>query len=123
MIQEVYATGFEPGETISATVFSTPFALTPVVADVSGNATFTFPIDSSLELGAHRVELSGSVTGDLPLDREATAFTVTAVAATAPGSRPGLPSTGFDGLWLGGLGAVMLLLGGAFVATRRARME
>jgi LPXTG-motif cell wall-anchored protein len=115
--QVVVGTGFEPGETVSATVLSTPFELAPVVADAAGNVRFTFPVGPTFELGAHRVEVRGSVSGELPTDRERTAFTVVAAPA-GPGT---LPATGGDlnGLALGGLGMAMLIAGAAALTIRR----
>ncbi|MDZ8201359.1 LPXTG cell wall anchor domain-containing protein [Microbacterium sp. SSW1-59] len=112
--QEVYGTGFEPGETVTATVYSTPFDLEPQVADAAGNVTFAFAVDADFDLGAHRVEVTGSESGALPMDRETTDFTVTA---------PALPATGGggDGLLIGGLGIGAILAGAALYVLRRKK--
>lgn len=119
-MQTVVLTGFQPGETVSATVNSTPFELTPVTADGFGNARLTFAVGPDFELGAHRVEVRGSITGELPAERENTAFTVVAAAAGAGG----LPATGGDagGLFLaGGAGLALILAGAALWVLRRRR--
>ena len=119
-MQTVVVTGFQPGETVSATVNSTPFELTPVTADGFGNARLTFAVGPDFELGAHRVEVRGSITGELPAERENTAFTVVAAAAGAGG----LPATGGDagGLFLaGGAGLALILAGAALWVLRRRR--
>ncbi len=129
--QTVVVQGFQPGETVSATVNSTPFELTPVIADGAGTARMTFAVGADFELGAHRVEVRGSVTGELPADRENTAFTVTAQPAAAgtgggsslPGTGRGssLPATGLDldGPLAGGLAAALILAGAALWTLRR----
>ena len=112
--QRVFGIGFQPGETVSATVYSTPLALTPQVADANGNVTFSFRVGNDFELGLHRVEFIGAVSGDLPANRETTDFTVTGVATSA------LAYTGFDGMWLAGLAALLMLAGiGGIGVTRR----
>jgi LPXTG-motif cell wall-anchored protein len=95
---------------------STPFDLAPVVADAAGNVRFTFPVGADFELGAHRVEVTGSVSGALPVERERTAFTVVAKS---------LPATGVDpsGLFFGGAGAAALLVAGAGLLLIRRRQN
>ncbi len=129
--QTVVVQGFQPGETVSATVNSTPFELTPVIADGAGTARMTFPVGADFDLGAHRVEVRGSVTGELPVDRENTAFTVTAQPAAAgtgggsslpaAGRGSSLPATGMDlnGPLAGGLAAALILAGATLWTLRR----
>ncbi|WP_157524926.1 LPXTG cell wall anchor domain-containing protein [Microbacterium yannicii] len=116
VVQVVNGSNFEPGETVSATVNSTPFDLAPVVADASGNVRFTFPVGADFELGAHRVEVTGSVSGALPVDRERTAFTVVTKSLPATGMDPG-------GLVLGGVGAAALLAAGAGLLFLRRKQD
>ncbi len=121
--QTVILSGFQPGETISATVNSTPFDLTPVIADASGSARMTFAVGADFQLGAHRVEVRGSVSGELPAERENTAFTVTAqpVVASGGGGGKSLPATGMDlnGPLTGGIAAALILAGAALWTLRR----
>ncbi len=120
--QTVVVQGFQPGETVSATVNSTPFELTPVIADGAGTARMTFAVGADFELGAHRVDVRGSVTGELPTERENTAFTVTAQpAAAGNGGGSSLPATGLDlnGPLAGGLAAALILAGATLWTLRR----
>ncbi|MCW4458683.1 choice-of-anchor G family protein [Microbacterium sp. MPKO10] len=118
--QEVYGTGFAPGETVSGTVHSTPFELEPTEADSNGNVTFTFAVDNDFELGAHRVDLVGSESGELTDAQEDTNFTVTAPVSAGNNAGDSLPVTGSDGgLLLGGLAALLTLLGAALVLSRK----
>ncbi len=126
--QNIVVSGFQPGETVFATVFSTPFDLTPVTVDASGMARMSFAVGPDFELGAHRVEIRGSVTGDLPQDRENTAFLVVDPANAGPsgdgggdGIQGGLPQTGAEvnaPLALGGA-ALLLLFGAGLWSIRR----
>jgi len=128
--QTVIVTGFQPGETVSATVRSTPFELTPVTADAGGTARFTFAIGADFELGDHRVDVRGSVTGELPAEREDTGFTVlqpqaAGIGGTTPvtgvGTGGRLPATGApdDGLLLAGFAAALIVGGAALWVVRR----
>jgi len=120
--QTVVVQGFQPGETVSATVNSTPFALAPVTADATGSARMTFAVGADFELGAHRVDVRGSVTGELPTERENTAFTVTAQpAAAGNGGGTSLPATGVDlnGPLVGGLAAALIVAGATLWTLRR----
>ncbi|REC99783.1 hypothetical protein DEU35_0759 [Microbacterium sp. AG157] len=120
--QTVVVQGFQPGETVSATVNSTPFELAPVTADAEGSARMTFEVGADFELGAHRVEVRGSVTGELPTERENTAFTVTAQpAAAGNGGGSSLPATGVDlnGPLVGGLAAALIVAGATLWTLRR----
>jgi len=120
--QTVVVQGFQPGETVSATVNSTPFELTPVTADGSGAARMTFAVGADFELGSHRVDVRGSVTGEIPTERENTAFTVTAQpAAAGNGGGSSLPATGLDlnGPLAGGLAAALILAGATLWTLRR----
>ncbi|MDZ5145840.1 choice-of-anchor G family protein [Microbacterium testaceum] len=120
--QTVVVQGFQPGETVSATVNSTPFELAPVTADAAGSARMTFEVGADFELGAHRVEVRGAVTGELPTERENTAFTVTAQpAAAGNGGGSSLPATGVDlnGPLVGGLAAALIVAGATLWTLRR----
>jgi len=109
-IQTVIGELFEPGETVSATVYSLPMSLGTQVADANGEVVFTFPVGADFELGGHYVDLIGSVSGNLPGDREFTRFTVLSTQ---------LASTGPDSVWLVGLAMLLLLAGVGTRAVRR----
>lgn len=131
-MQMVDAFGFIPGETLNATVFSTPKPLTPMVADADGRATFMFEIGPDFELGDHRVEVIGVDSG--MADEMITRFRV--VGSTVPAGQPGtpingggygggiLPVTGGDGngmLLLGGIALLMMLTGAGALHRGRSR--
>jgi hypothetical protein len=109
-IQTVIGELFEPGETVSATVYSLPMSLGTRVADANGQVVFTFPVGADFELGGHYVDLIGSISGNLPGDREFTRFTVLSTQ---------LASTGPDSVWLAGLAMLLLLAGVGTRALRR----
>ncbi|WP_456284494.1 choice-of-anchor G family protein [Microbacterium sp. JZ101] len=97
-VQIAYGHGFEPGETVEATMYSTPHELGTQVADENGDVTFTWTIKSGTPTGDHRVELVGATSGSV----DAT-FEVYAKSGQ-------LSPTGGDlALPLGGLAAAMLL--------------
>ncbi len=81
----VTASGFEPGEEISVTLFSDPVKLGALTADGDGGASDTFTIPVSVAVGVHRLELKG-----LTSERVAsTEITVTEASDT--------PTDGTDG--------------------------
>ncbi|WP_244961762.1 beta strand repeat-containing protein [Clavibacter zhangzhiyongii] len=130
-MQMVDAVGFIPGETINATVFSTPKPLAPMVADAEGRATFVFEIGPDFELGDHTVDVIGVDSG--MADEMITRFRV--VGSTVPAGQPGtpisggygggiLPITGGDGdgmLLLGGIALLMMLTGAGALHRGRSR--
>lgn len=120
--QTVLVTGMQPGESVSGTVHSTPFDLPAVTADASGSARMTFAVGSDFELGAHRVDVRGSITGEIPDERETTSFTVVAATAAGGGAGGGLAATGSSADMFGFVGAgVLFLIAGAVVAMLRRR--
>ncbi|WP_440696721.1 choice-of-anchor G family protein [Clavibacter nebraskensis] len=131
-MQMVDAVGFIPGETLDATVFSTPKPLAPMVADAQGRATFVFEVGPDFELGDHRVDVIGSQSG--MADVMITRFRV--LGSTVPAGQPGtpirgggygggfLPVTGGDGdgmLLLGGIALLMMLTGAGALHRGRSR--
>ncbi|WP_233548839.1 choice-of-anchor G family protein [Clavibacter lycopersici] len=132
-MQMVDAVGFIPGETLNATVFSTPKPLAPLVADAQGRATFVFEVGPDFELGDHEVDVIGVRSG--MADEMITQFRV--VASTVPAGQPGtglgggggygggiLPVTGGDGdgmLLLGGIALLMMLTGAGALHRGRSR--
>ncbi|WP_228494492.1 choice-of-anchor G family protein [Clavibacter sp. VKM Ac-2873] len=135
-MQMVDASGFRAGETLNATVFSTPKPLAPMIADAAGRATFMFEIGPDFELGDHRVEVVGVDSG--MAEEMITRFRV--VGSTVPAGQPGtpingggygggfgggiLPVTGGDGdgmLLLGGIALLMMLTGAGALHRGRSR--
>ncbi|MBZ2199750.1 hypothetical protein KCQ71_26650, partial [Ruania sp. N2-46] len=113
--QEVYGTGFEAGESVTATVTSTPFDLT-ANADQQGNVVFSFAVGSDFELGAHHVILVGATSGEVPAANTDTDFVVVTGSGGNGNGNGNLPDTG-SGLPIGlPIGAgLLILLGGAAV--------
>src|SRR5699024_2654861 len=138
--EEVYGSGFEPGESVTATVHSTPFELEAVTANESGDVTFTFDVGSDFELGDHYVTLVGATSGEVPAANTHTDFTVvddtgsataTGASGTADATGPGgadsgnngwLPDTGSTigpGVLIGALLLILIGSGLALVSRRR----
>jgi LPXTG-motif cell wall-anchored protein len=135
VVQEVTAVNFAPGETILATVNSTPMPLEPKIADADGRATFTFPVGADFELGAHSVTVMGADSG--MAEEMLTQFQV--IGTTVPAGQPGpvlggggyggygggiLPVTGGDAdgmLLLGGIALLMMLTGAGALHRSRSR--
>ncbi|WP_228503570.1 choice-of-anchor G family protein [Clavibacter phaseoli] len=134
-MQMVDAVNFIPGETLNATVNSTPMPLAPLVADADGRALFTFEVGPDFELGNHSVTVVGSQSG--MADEMITQFRV--VGSTVPAGQPGtpiggganggygggiLPVTGGDAdgmLLLGGIALLMMLTGAGALHRGRSR--
>ncbi|WP_162621964.1 LPXTG cell wall anchor domain-containing protein, partial [Microbacterium suaedae] len=110
--QVAYGYGFEPGETVTATQFSDPYAIGEQVADSNGEVVFMWDVPADSENGDHVVELTGATSGSV----EAT-FEVY-------GSGGDLAATGGDtAATIGALAAAMLLVGaGAWYLLRRREL-
>ena len=109
--------GFAAGAPVTVGIYSTPTVLATVTADGAGHfsAAITVPRDY---LGAHSIVASGtSATGQAQFARADT----TVVAATAALPRV-LAATGpWDGLWIVASIALLLVLSGLRLMTRRRR--
>lgn len=112
---------FQPGSTVTWTLFSTPVNLGTSVADSNGIARISFTMPTGMSLGAHTVQATGTSFDGVGQ----TALTVTAgitlgnaVSQTAPTGN--LPVTGSDTGYMTTI-AVALVAGGALLvlATRR----
>lgn len=55
--------GFVPAEVVTGTFHSDPISMGTQVADVNGRVLFRLVLPADIELGAHRVELVGEVSG------------------------------------------------------------
>ncbi|MGO1413743.1 MAG: hypothetical protein ACTHVH_04275 [Microbacterium gubbeenense] len=109
--QVAHGHGFQPGESVTATQYSTPYDIGTSVADDNGDVTFTWSVPNGTEDGNHVVELTGATSGSVDATFEV--YTSTGGGALSP--------TGGDmALPLGGLAAAMLLAGaGVWFAVRR----
>jgi hypothetical protein len=86
----VTGTGFQPGESVTATVYSEPVGLGAKQADATGKVVFTWQVAAGTAIGQHRVELVGALSGKVD-----GAFTVEAVGKTGnlPGAGGDVPSS------------------------------
>ena len=110
----VTGTGFTPGETVTATLFSTPIHLGTVSADAAGTASLVFVVPADIEPGEHRVELVGLSSGV----RVSAPFEVLGVEVPRT-----LPATGRSSGPLAGTGLALVGLGAGFVGLARRRAE
>ncbi|MCL2317206.1 MAG: hypothetical protein FWC46_09015, partial [Actinomycetia bacterium] len=93
-VASVTGSGFLPGESVTATMHSDPYAIGTQTADENGDVAFTWTVPSDTAPGDHTVELVGAdsgATASTPLTVAAaalsstaqiTAFTVNGVAGT-----------------------------------------
>ncbi|WP_127818090.1 choice-of-anchor I family protein [Microbacterium sp. CPCC 204701] len=104
----VKVSGLEPGQQISATLFSDPIVVSGIpAADASGNVSFTVRIPSNLPVGAHTLVIESA--GHEPIE--------VGVTVVAPGQ---LAVTGAQlPLGLALAAALLVVLGGAFLVMRR----
>ncbi|NJC70742.1 VWA domain-containing protein [Planosporangium thailandense] len=96
----ISASGFRAGETVSATVFSTPRSLPATTAGADGSVSYAFTVPANLEPGVHKLVLSGASA------HKVVVFTVTAATgSTSPAASDGgmLAKTGV------GIGELVLL--------------
>jgi pSer/pThr/pTyr-binding forkhead associated (FHA) protein len=127
-------TGFQPNETVSVILQSTPVTLKTVAASATGNVTVTVTLPTNLAAGAHSLTLRGALASVV------FPFTVAAAAPSAtPGASPtatgaggtrtssgggSLPSTGSPVLPGFTAAFLLILLGSAtmiFAGSRRRR--
>jgi len=84
--------GYQPGETVTFTLFSDPIALGSATADASGSFTYTATIPVTVAPGTHTLRVAGVLSGGLA-ER-----VLRVTAATAPGlPDPGLNVPGSPG--------------------------
>ncbi|MHC2999105.1 beta strand repeat-containing protein [Microbacterium sp. HJ5] len=62
-VQSAIARGFQPGEEVSATMYSDPIDLGTQIADANGTVEFEWYIPTWVDLGTHTLEVTGSVSG------------------------------------------------------------
>lgn len=113
--------GFQPGETINFTLYSTPVALGSTTADPTGSFTVSETVPAGTPVGSHTIVAVGATSGTTATF----AFTVAAASASsvtpAPSGSGGLAFTGADVTALAGVGAIALALGGLLILTSRRR--
>lgn len=128
----VKASGFQPGETVEATMHSTPTGLGSSTVTDDGTMTLTFLVPA-VAAGAHRIELVGATSGlVLSAPFEVLAETTTTTVGPSgpvvdgpgdvgPSSGGSLPRTGSDATSVVPLGLALLALGAAAVSMSRRR--
>ncbi|WP_345752250.1 choice-of-anchor G family protein [Microbacterium rhizophilus] len=104
--QIAYGHGFQPGESVRGTMYSTPHDLGVQIADADGDVTFTWTIDSDHQVAVHRVELVGAESGS-----------VDATFRIVAGS--GLAATGVDLGPLIPIALLILVAGAALMISKR----
>ena len=111
----VTASGFDPGETVDATLHSTPRPLGSFQADASGRVVAVVTIPTDLEPGMHRIELVGRRSGvrvSVPIE------------VTAPPAAPGeLPRTGSSSIPVAAGGLALVAVGVALLGAAGRRRQ
>ena len=104
----VRLSGLEPGQQVSATLFSDPIVVQGIpAADANGNVSFTVRIPADLPLGAHTLVIESAGLDPISV----------AVTVVAPGQ---LAVTGAQLPWgIALTAAFLVVLGGALVMIRR----
>lgn len=112
----VTADGFEPGSTVTVTIYSDPIVLGTMVANSVGTASGSFQIPSGLHVGTHTIVAAGTGADGLPRSVE---LSVEVASSTTSGSAPaGLALTGGT---IGGMLTAAVLLVAAGVVLLRFR--
>ena len=113
--QTATARGFQPGELVSATMFSDQVLVGTVTADANGAVVFTWTIGPEIDLGIHTFTATGAQSGSV-----SATFLVDDAAEPLPadgfGTAERLPANGFatdDRLPATGFGTASVLLVGA----------
>jgi hypothetical protein len=135
---------FQPFEELGGVMYSDPILMEPMNADGSGNVSFTWLVPPTVDLGSHRVVVTGLMSGTVE-----TSFVIQGAGTGGPGGTGGqggsggqggtggqgsgggqsgtggLPFTGASApLAIGAAGLVLLLLGSLLmVAVRRRGRE
>jgi len=134
----VHGSGYQPGETVTAELHSTPVKVGSAVATVDGVVELSATIPADTAAGSHTISLTGDHSGQTATTDP---FTVRAAAGggsggtttgangasghdavdSGDGSGAGLADTGSDALPYGALALLLLVAGaGALFARRRA---
>jgi beta-glucosidase len=107
------ASGFQPGEAVTATLFSDPVSLGTTTASAAGVVTFAFRVPSGVDLGAHTVALEGAT--------QIAQGRLTVLAANGTAARGSLAMTGTEIGLAVMLGLALLGAGAILAASRRRR--
>jgi hypothetical protein len=119
--------GYQPGESVTLVLFSTPVTLGTVPTDSQGSFSVPETLPAGTALGNHTIVGTGNTSGLSATTSivVVAAGTATASSASSSGSSTSgsLAFTGADIAALAGVGAISLALGGMLVfAGRRRRL-
>jgi hypothetical protein len=139
--QTVHVYNLQPGEKVTATMYSDPYNLGTMVADATGSAVYKFDIPIDTTDGAHHVEATGEFSGkavsgyfnvvppQAPVIPATATVTPTITYTATPTITPTvavepktMPKTGAEGMIPAAGGALGALLAGLFLilaATKR----
>ncbi|TQM63661.1 Ig-like domain-containing protein, partial [Klugiella xanthotipulae] len=110
--QIAYGYNFQPGETVTGTLYSTPYPLGEATADANGEVTFKFTVPAQIEPGEHSVSLVGDFSGSGSASFHIYAPVVAADGLALTGGQVILPLVS---------GLLLLVAGGLFLVARRLR--
>jgi hypothetical protein len=108
--------GWMPDSDVTIVLHSDPVTLATVAADGSGNIDATVSIPSSVDAGAHTLELTGT-------DPSGTPRTVTAALEVGSGGGSSLPRTGAAIAALVGVATVLFVTGTALSQARKRAID
>jgi hypothetical protein len=122
--QTITVPGFQPGESVQVTLYSTPVDLGVHKADAQGVVRVTFTVPRDLELGSHRVELVGlssGVVAEVPFQVTKAAGSPTSASLASTADTKALAYTGAEVFPLLGFGLLAVAAGAALVLTASRR--
>jgi hypothetical protein len=100
------ATGFQPGEAVTVTLYSDPITLGTYLANSAGTVTVTWTMPTTVAAGSHRLVFAGAASGSVEK-----AFTVTSTGTLsgtgASALVPMMTLLGLTALALAGLALTM----------------
>jgi LPXTG-motif cell wall-anchored protein len=86
-VQSGVGSGFQPGETVTAEMHSTPLFIGTRIADANGQVSFAWTVPAGTPVGEHQFVLTGDVSGTA-----SATFNVVAAALPATGSNTTSPA-------------------------------
>jgi hypothetical protein len=118
----VTGSGFQPGETITLVLHSTPVTLGTTPADSQGSFSTTVTIPADTTPGNHTIIATGNTSGSTASTSIVVVSATTSGGTSTSGSSGGgLAFTGAHIAAMAGVGAIALALGGMLVFAGRRR--